>query len=335
MSGFSENDVIDQSGKTFVVTGANSGLGFEITRVLAARGARVVMACRSKPNAKEAIGRIRELTPHAELEFLAYDQADLDSVRAAAETLSAGPTIDVLINNAGVMEFTYSRTKQGFEQHFGINHLGSFAFTSLLLPKLAEAPAPRAVITGSASHRTGVIDFDDLDNAKKSYGHASRYANSKLANMLFLFELDQRLRAAGSPIVAVGAHPGLAITRLGREQKLLRSIAVPLAKLFRLNTAAMGAWPSLQAATSVVHPGGYYGPIGWKELKGPSGPSSRSPNAVDANIAKRLWDRSIELTGVDPALAAARYAAADRDGVLKPGARFSTPAAAESYRHTS
>lgn len=335
MSGFSENDVTDQSGKTFVVTGANSGLGFEITRVLAARGARVVMACRSKPNADEAIARIRALIPSADLEFLAYDQGDLDSIHAAAEKLSAGPTVDVLINNAGVMEFKHSRTRQGFEQHFGINHLGSFAFTSLLLPKLAEAPAPRVVITGSASHRTGVIDFDDLDNAGKGYGHASRYANSKLANMLFLFELDQRLRAAASPILAVGSHPGLAITSLGREQRLLRAIFVPLAKLFRFNTAAMGAWPSLQAATSVVHPGGYYGPIGWNELKGPSGPSSRSPNAVDANIAQRLWDRSIELTGVDPVLPAARYAAVDTDSVLKPSDRFSVPQAAQSYQYTS
>ncbi|AJP72206.1 oxidoreductase [Sphingomonas hengshuiensis] len=299
MSGFSESDVTDQSGKTFVVTGANSGLGFEITRVLAARRARVVMACRSKPKADAAIMRIRALNPGAELEFLAYDQSDLDSIRTAAETLSAGPVIDVLINNAGVMEFTLSQTKQGFEQHFGTNHLGSFAFTCLLLPKLAEASVPRVVITGSASHRTGVIDFDDLDNAGKGYGHSSRYANSKLANMLFLFELDQRLRAAGSPIIAIGSHPGLAITSLGREQRLLRSIVVPLAKLLRFNTAAMGAWPSLQAATSVVNPGGYYGPIGWNELKGPSGPSGRSPNAVDATIAQRLWDRSIKLTGVD------------------------------------
>lgn len=305
MTGFSEHDVIDQSGKTFVVTGANSGLGFEITRVLAARGARVVMACRSKPNADEAIGRIRDLTPVADLEFLAYDQSDLDSIRAAAEKLSAGPMIDVLINNAGVMAFKHSRTQQGFEHHFGTNHLGTFAFTSLLLRKLAEAPAPRVVITGSASHRTGVIDFDDL-NAEKGYGHSSRYANSKLANMLFLFELDQRLRAAGSPLLAVGCHPGLAITSLGREQRLLRSIVVPLAKLLRFNTAAMGAWPSLQAATGVVHPGGYYGPIGWNELKGPSGPAGRSPDAIDADIGHRLWDRSIALTGVDPDLPAAR-----------------------------
>jgi len=310
MNGYSENDVADQTGKRFVVTGANSGLGFEITRVLAARGARVVMACRSKANADEAISRIRELTPRAELEILDYDQGDLDSIRSAAETLSAGPTVDVLINNAGVMEFTHSRTKQGLEQHFGVNHLGSFAFTSLVLPKLAEAPAPRVVITGSASHKTGVIDFDDL-NAEKGYGHSARYDNSKLANMLFLFELDQRLRAAGSRIMAVGCHPGLAITSLGREQRLLRSIVVPLAKLLRFNTAAMGAWPALQAATGVVHPGGYYGPTGWNELKGPSGPSGRAPKAIDANIAQRLWNRSIELTGVDPSLPTAQ-----RDGAL-------------------
>lgn len=169
-----------------------------------------------------------------------------------------------------------------------------------------------------------MIDLDDLDNARKGYGHASRYANSKLANLLFLFELDQRLRAARSPILAVGAHPGLAITSLGREQKLLRAIVVPLAKLFRFNSTAMGAWPALQAATSVVHPGGYYGPSGWNELKGPSG---RSPDAVDARVAQRLWDRSIALTGVDSALEAARSEAvgSDNDSVLTPGHRTSVP----------
>ncbi|MFZ3582481.1 oxidoreductase [Loktanella sp. DJP18] len=332
MSGFSENDVADQSGKTFVVTGANAGLGFEITRVLAAHGGRVVMACLSEAKAEQAMRQIRDLSPQAELEFLAYDQSDLDSIRAAAEKLSAGPGLDVLINNAGVMEFRVSRTRQGFEQHFGTNHLGSFAFTSLLLPKLSEAPAPRVVVTGSASHRNGAIDFEDLDNAGKRYGHASRYANSKLANLLFLFELDQRLRAARSPILAVGAHPGLATTSLGREKRLLRAIAVPLAKLFRFNSAAMGAWPALQAATSVVHPGGYYGPIGWNELKGPSGPSGRSPDAVDPRVAQRLWARSIALTGIDPALPAARFDAASSDLILGPGHRITVPLASGHYQ---
>ena len=153
MDGFSEDDVADQSGKTFVVTGANSGLGFEITRVLAARHARVIMACRSKSNADEAMMRILKLTPAAELQFLACDQGDIDSIRTAAASFANGPKIDVLINNAGTMQAKLVRTKQGFEQHFGINHLGSFALTSLLLPKLAEAPAPRVIITGSTSHK--------------------------------------------------------------------------------------------------------------------------------------------------------------------------------------
>ena len=130
-----------------------------------------------------------------------------------------------------------------------------------------------------------MIDFDDL-NAEKGYGHTPRYDNSKLANMLFLFELDQRLRAARSPVLAVGCHPGLAMTNLARQRVLMRSL-IPVFKLFRFNTAAMGAWPALQAATSVVNPGGYYGPIGWYELKGASGPSGRAPNAVDANVAQR------------------------------------------------
>lgn len=298
-SGFTEADVPDQSGKCFVVTGANTGLGFEAARVLAMRGARVVVACRSEARADEAMRRIRALAPAADLGFLPFDQADLDSIRRAAVQLDREPRIDALVNNAGVMMPPLSRTQQGFELQFGVNHLGSFAFTALLLPKLAATPGSRVVITGSLAHISGRIDWDD-PNAKRSYRRWPRYRMSKLANLLFLFELDRRLRAAGSSVMALGCHPGIAGTDLGRH---LPAVGLAWAA-FRpfLNTPAMGAWPTLQAATGAVTPGAYYGPQGFREIKGPSGVARRAPHAIDPVSARRIWDLSVEMTGVEPAV---------------------------------
>jgi NAD(P)-dependent dehydrogenase (short-subunit alcohol dehydrogenase family) len=193
------------------------------------------------------------------------------------------------------------RTKQGFELQFGVNHLGTFALTALLLPKLAETPGSRIVVTSSIAHRNAKFDWDDL-NAEKSYNRSGRYAASKLANALFFFELDRRLRAAGSPVTAVGCHPGFASTDLGRYMAPLQ-ILLPLVRLF-LNTAAMGAWPTLQAATRPVTPGGYYGPTGFREIRGVSGEASRSSEAQDPAVAQRLWDVSVAMTGIDPGLPA-------------------------------
>lgn len=301
-SDFTEADVPDQSGKCFVVTGANTGLGFETTRVLTARGARVLLACRDEVKADEAMRRIRAVTPGADLGFVPYDQGDLDSIRRAAGQLDREPRIDALVNNAGVMVPPLMRTKQGFELQFGVNHLGSFAFTSLMLPKLAETPGARVVVTGSLAHTSSSIDWDDL-NADKSYRKWPRYGMSKLANLLFLFELDRRLRAAGSPVTAVGCHPGFATTDLGRHMPGIGFLWM----LFRpfSNTPAMGAWPTLQAATGGIAPGEYYGPQGFREIKGPSGVASRARQATDSELARRLWDVSVEMTGVDPGLAAA------------------------------
>ncbi|CCD84199.1 putative Retinol dehydrogenase [Bradyrhizobium sp. ORS 285] len=298
-SGFTDNDVPNQTGKCFVVTGANTGLGFEISRVLAAHGARVLMACRDRAKADAAMARLKQQVPAANLTFLRYDQADLDSIRAAADQVAREPRVDVLINNAGVMNPPLTRTRQGFELQFGVNHLGCFAFTSLLLPKLAENAGARVVITSSLVHKTGKIDWSDL-NADNGYERRPRYDQSKLANILFLFELDRRLRAVGSSITAVGCHPGFATTELGRH---IRFIGV-LKPLFGLiaNTPAMGAWPALQAATGIVQAGGYYGPQGRGEIRGPSGEAARAPQAVDPDLARRLWDVSIAMTGVDPGL---------------------------------
>ncbi|KGB98575.1 oxidoreductase [Burkholderia cepacia] len=297
--GFTEAHVPDQSGKCFIVTGANTGVGYEVTRVLAQRGARVLLACRDEAKANEAVARIRRSTPRANLEFLPIDFADIDSIRAAAQRVDHEPRLDVLINNAGVMAPPLMRTTQGFELQFGVNHLGCFALTALLLPKLGETPGSRVVVTSSVAHKGAQFDWDDL-NAHNSYERMKRYAASKLANALFFFELDRRLRGAGSPVTAVGCHPGIASTNLGRYMGWLQ-ILNPVAAVL-LNSADKGAWPALQAATSVVKPGAYYGPTGFRGIRGVSGEVSRSADARDPALARRLWDASVAMTGIDPGL---------------------------------
>jgi NAD(P)-dependent dehydrogenase (short-subunit alcohol dehydrogenase family) len=191
------------------------------------------------------------------------------------------------------------RTKQGFELQFGVNHLGCFALTALLLPKLSDTKGARVVVTSSIAHRDGKIDWNDL-NAEKGYNRIRRYSASKLANALFFYELDRRLRASGSPVTAVGCHPGIAATDLVRHMGPVQ-ILVPLIKLF-LNSAEMGAWPTLQAATGRVTSGGYYGPAGFRGIKGASGEAQRSAEAQDPVLARRLWDVSVDMTGIDPGL---------------------------------
>lgn len=300
--GFTEADIAQQAGKSFIVTGANAGVGFEIARVLAARGARVLLGCRDRTRALDAIARIKRITPNADLVWLPLDLGDLDSVRTAAEIAAKEPRIDALINNAAIMNPPLTRTKQGFEAQFGVNHLGVFALTALLLPKLAETPESRVVVTSSIAHLKASIDWDDL-NADKSYNKMDRYGGSKLANALFFFELDRRLRAAKSPVTAIGAHPGIASTSLGRHMRILQ-IAGPIVGLL-LNSADKGAWPALLAATGKVQPGGYYGPTGFGGIRGVAGEAKRAAHAEDPALAKRLWDVSIAMTGIDPGLPAA------------------------------
>lgn len=295
-SGFTASDVPDQTGKCFVITGANSGVGLEATRVLAERGARVILACRDARKAEEAIAHIRASVAGADLSFLAYDQADLDSIRDATARLQHEPRIDVLVNNAGVMYPPLLRTRQGFELQFGVNHLGCYALSLLMLPKLAATSEPRIVVTSSVAHKMARLDFDDL-NAFKSYSKTDRYHASKLANALFFFELDRRLREVGSPLRVVGCHPGFASTGLARHNP----VTAVLMRWLRpfMNSAASGAWPTLQAATGPVRSGEYYGPSRFFETSGPSGPASRSAQATNPAIARRLWEVSAEMTGID------------------------------------
>ncbi len=307
MPGFTASNVPDQAGKCVIVTGANTGIGFAAAKLLAKRRARVLLACRDENKAQAAIARILAETPGADLAFLPCDQAHLASVRRAAEIAAAEPRIDVLLNNAGVMLPPLTRTAQGFELQFGVNHLGCFALTCLLLPKLAQASfnredgRARVVVTSSLAHRRGRINWADL-NADSGYNASQRYAQSKLANLLFGQELDRRLRAAHLPVTAVACHPGIAGTDLSRHLPAVARLAWPLLGLV-LNSAAQGAWPALQAATAPdILPGGYYGPQQWGGARGPSGVAQRTRRSLDAALAKRLWEVSVQMTGIDAGL---------------------------------
>jgi NAD(P)-dependent dehydrogenase (short-subunit alcohol dehydrogenase family) len=297
--GFTADDVPDQSGRTFLVTGANTGIGFETAKVLAARGARVLLGCRSAERAAAAIESIHEALPDADLEFVELDQGDLGSVRAAAERVADEPRLDVLLNNAGIMVPPRELTADGFESQFGVNHLGTFALTGLLLDKLGETSGSRVVVTSSLAHRGGEIFFDDLD-ASKRYRAQQRYQQSKLANLLFMYELDRRLAGAGSDTIAVACHPGIATTELARNLPSAITLFAPLlGPLF--NSPAAGAWPTLMAATDPKVTGGdYVGPSRRMETAGPARKVGSTSRARDRQLAGRLWDLSIEMTGVDP-----------------------------------
>ncbi|NIJ37058.1 NAD(P)-dependent dehydrogenase (short-subunit alcohol dehydrogenase family) [Sphingopyxis panaciterrae] len=296
-NGFTADDVGTQTGRIFLITGANAGIGFETARVLAARGAQVVLACRDAERAEVAMSRIRGDVPNAELSFLALDLADIDQLRDAAKAVLAGPRIDVLINNAGVMIPPRTLTKQGYELQFGVNHLGTFAFTGLVHAHVDD----RIVITSSIAHKGGEIDFSDL-SASRSYHNWQRYQTSKLANLLHMFELDRRLGAAARATQAIGCHPGVALTELTRHLPLPLRTMTPLATPF-FNSAAQGAWPTLQAATGAnVQGGDYLGPQGLGEVSGRSGPARATRDARDPKLARELWVRSIELTGIDPGI---------------------------------
>ena len=298
ISNFTDQDVPAQNGRVFLVTGANSGIGYETARVLAGKGARVLMGCRSKTRAAAAIAKIREEFPQADLTYIPLDLGDFESIREAAALVGQERRLDVLVNNAGIMMPPREVTMDGFESQFGVNHLGTLALTGLLLDKLAKGKEPRVVITSSMAHRSGRIDFDDI-NAEESYSRMGRYAMSKLANLLHMYELDRRLRAADSPVIAAACHPGVADTELTRNfPGLLVSLFRPLSSLF-MNSAAEGAWPTLAAAAAPgVESGSYFGPSRNGEWVGPAREVQPRPKAKRIETAKRLWDVSEEMTGV-------------------------------------
>ena len=299
--GVTASDVADQTGRTFFITGANTGLGFETARVLAGRRGRVLLGCRTKTKAVAAAEAIRTETPGADVDYVLLDQADLASVKEAADRVSAEDRLDVLINNAGIMNPPRQLTKDGFESQFGVNHLGTFALTSHLLPKLAESQAGRVVVTSSIAHREGQIYFEDIA-AEQSYDAMARYRQSKLANLMFMFELDRRLRIADSTTTAVACHPGIADTELFKSMPSWMKLLTPVIKPF-FNSAAAGAWPTLLAAVGPdVQGGDFYGPAKRNETAGPAVPATATTQSRNREVAERLWNLSIEMTGTDPGI---------------------------------
>jgi len=286
----------DLTGRTALVTGANSGLGLHTSLELARRGARVLMACRSPERGEQALARVRAATAGATAELVALDLAALSSISAAAEDVaSRTDRLDLLVANAGIMAVPRSLTADGFESQLGTNHLGHFALTGRLLPQLLAAPAPRVVVVSSAAHRSGRLRLDDL-MSERSYTRWGAYGQSKLANLLFAGELSRR--AQGRLLVAA-AHPGYAATNLqsGQQSPLLEG-AMKVGNLLIAQSDAQGAWPSLYAATMPdVQPDDYFGP-GLFELRGSPKRVGRSADAQDQAAAHLLWEQSERLTGV-------------------------------------
>jgi NAD(P)-dependent dehydrogenase (short-subunit alcohol dehydrogenase family) len=304
MSELRSDALPDLAGRTFVVTGANSGLGLETTRAFARRGARVVMACRDAGKAKAAEAGIRAGVPDARLESMELDLASLASVRRFASELAARhAAIHALVNNAGVMALPRRTTADGFEMQLGTNHLGHFALTGLVLERLLATPGARVVNVSSTMHKIGRMRFDDL-HGERSYGKWSAYGQSKLANLLFTYELQRRLEKRGAKLIAVAAHPGYAATNLQfvgprmQGSTFLERFSALQNRLLS-QTADMGALPTIYAA---IHPevsgGDYLGPAGFLELWGQPKKVQPSARARNVSDAERLWSVSEERTGV-------------------------------------
>ncbi|MBI3565899.1 MAG: SDR family oxidoreductase [Elusimicrobia bacterium] len=305
MTRWTLDDLPSQRGRLAVVTGANSGIGYQTAVGLAAKGARVVLACRNPDKAAGALARLRAAVPDAQAELAPLDVSDLRSVRAfAASFLARGEALDVLVNNAGIMApLSRKTTAEGFELQMATNHLGHFALTALLVPALRRAEAPRVVPVASIAHKRGRLDFDDLMSARR-YVPWAAYARTKLANLLFAFELQRRADAAGWPLRSVAAHPGVARTRIvenglgGGRPTLLTRLTELVWPLFS-HSEEQGALPILYAAGMPdAAPGGYYGPHGFREMTGFPVPVMATARARDEADARRLWDASERLTGI-------------------------------------
>jgi len=288
----------DQHGRIAVITGANSGIGLETASELASAGARVVMACRDTAKGEAAAATIRGNVPGAELEVAQLDLAALDSVRAFAEAYPH-ERLDLLINNAGVMASPYTRTVDGFELQLATNHLGHFALTGLLLDSLRATPGARVVTVSSTAHKFGHINFDDLQS-ERSYRRWRAYGQSKLANLLFAFELDRRLRASSADVLSVAAHPGYSATNLqfaATPSRIERLGSVVLNRVYA-QSAERGALPTLYAATADIPGGSFVGPDGFQEMRGAPTLVKPTRAARDPETARRLWEVSEELTDV-------------------------------------
>jgi len=293
-------DIPDQSGRVAVVTGANTGLGYWTAEMLADKGAHVVLAVRNLDKGKDAVDRITAQSPKADVALQQLDLTSLDAIRETAEELKAAhQRIDLLINNAGVMYTDKATTKDSFELQFGTNHLGHFAFTGLLLDRLLPVQGSRVVTVSSVGHRIiAKIHFDDLQS-DRSYNRVAAYGQSKLANLMFTYELQRRLAAKGAPTVALAAHPGGSDTELTRYiPRLVKPVVDVVWRMFS-QSAEMGALPTVRAATDPSAQGGqYYGPDGIGETRGYPKVVQSSKQSHDEAIQRRLWAVSEELTGV-------------------------------------
>ncbi|MFR9750822.1 oxidoreductase [Nocardia sp. 004] len=285
MSRWDISNISDQNGRTFIVTGGNSGLGAETVRALAEAGAEVVLACRNVAKGERVAAKLERVLVRE------LDLADLNSVRVFAEGIDRA---DVLINNAGVMALPEGRTVDGFEMQFGTNHLGHFALTGYLLDKISD----RIVTVASLAHQFGTMDSADPNWEQRPYQRWSAYAQAKLANLMFARELQRRLSAAGSRQISVAAHPGYAATELQSHTESFLDKVMWLGNRLLAQSAAMGALPTLYAATAAVEPGGYYGPTGFGGMRGYPGPSASSKESENEQIAGELWELSEKLTGV-------------------------------------
>jgi NAD(P)-dependent dehydrogenase (short-subunit alcohol dehydrogenase family) len=304
MARWSADDIPDLSGRTAVVTGANSGLGWQTALELARHGATVIMACRDGEKGADSLGRLRADVPDADATVRILDLADLTSVQTFADDLMAAqPEIDVLVNNAGVMAVPYRETVDGFEAQFATNHLGHFALTGRLLPALLARPASRVVTVSSTAAAFGRIDFDDLQSTRR-YLRWPAYSQSKLANQLFAYELARRAEGAGTSLISVAAHPGYAATNLQTaapvsEGNRVRAELMRITNLVFAQSDADGALPQLYAATAPdIANGEYLGPDSWFGQRGHPTRVTAPRQARSTETAQRLWAVSEELSGV-------------------------------------
>jgi NAD(P)-dependent dehydrogenase (short-subunit alcohol dehydrogenase family) len=301
---FEINAVPDQSGKVAIVTGANTGLGYETTRALAAKNMTVVMACRNAEKAEAARQQLLTQQPDAQLDVLVLDLSSLASVRQFADSfLARYDRLDQLINNAGIMMPPFSLTGDGLESQMAANYFGHFLLTGLLLDRLEGTDGARVVSLSSIAHRNGRINLDDL-NSTKRYSRVDAYAQSKLACLMFAFELQRRLEAAGKKTISVAAHPGVADTELSRHFPawLMKTLG-PLLMRVMAHSAQAGAEPTLYAALGEdIRGGDYTGPTGFREVKGRAGRAGAKSFARDPEVASKLWaesERTVGLTFLD------------------------------------
>ena len=295
---FELDNVPVQRGKIAIVTGANIGLGYETTIGLAKKEIKVIMACRNLVKAEAAKEEILNKVPGAQLEVLKLDLNSLQSVRDFVEEFKAKyDHLDLLIENAGIMIPPFSKTDDGFESQMGVNYFGHFLLTNLLFPTLKNTKDARIVTLSSNAHKTGKIDFENL-NAEKNDSKMGAYSQSKLACLMFAYELQRRIEAAGLNMIAVSAHPGVSMTNLGQFiPKVALFLLKPLEPIFT-HSAANASLPTLYAALGEdVEGGDYFGPTGYKEMKGKPGKVTSMPQSHDKEVAKKLWDESEKLTG--------------------------------------